>query len=402
MTVERVRATFARTFGRPPAVIASAPGRVNLIGEHTDYNGGAVLPIAIEARTWVAMGPAGGRQSRAVSAQWPDAPGFSVGASARTGTWIDYVAGPLAMLADVGMAVPEVDIAVESDVPAGAGLSSSAALEVAVAFAAESLGAGSGAGAHGAPLVQRGDRTAACDAAALAGAAHRAEVEFVGVPCGVMDQFAVSLARAGHALHLECDTGRTVHLPFAQSVLVFDTGVSRDLRESAYGARRAECEAALQLMRKAFPELRWLANATMEQVHEAGLPSPLLQRAQHVIEENHRVEQAVVSLLATGHLPGVLLYESHRSLRDLYECSTPELDWFVEAAAERRGVIGARLTGAGWGGCAIAVGTGEGLREAAGELEEEYRARFAREARWWITGAAAGAGVEWRSDEGPG
>jgi galactokinase len=383
VTVERVRAEFTRTFGHAPAVIASAPGRVNLIGEHTDYNGGAVLPIAIEARTWVAMRASGARHSRVVSTKWPDAPAFSMRSPTRTGTWSDYVAGPLAMLAESGVAVSEVDIAVESDVPVGAGLSSSAALEVAVAFAAASLGG------------------AEPDAATLAKLAHRAEVEFVGVPCGIMDQHAAARAHAGHALHLECDTGHSEHVPFAQSVLVFDTGVARALRDSAYAARRDECHRAMHLLRDVFPGLRWLANASMDQVHEVRLPPPLLQRAQHVIEEHERVGQAVVALRATGHLPGALLYESHRSLRELYECSTPELDWFVEEAAGQPGVTGARLTGAGWGGCAIAVGTADGLREAAMTLAQAYRQRFAREPRWWITGATPGAEVEWRADEGP-
>ncbi len=236
-------------------------------------------------------------------------------APARTGTWIDYVAGPLAMLADGGSRCPRWTWRWRATSRPGAGLSSSAALEVAVAVAGASLGGGApwGAGDSGAERGAGDD----ADLRALARVAHRAEREFVGVPCGMMDQFAVSLARAGHALHLKCDTGHTEHVPFAQSVLVFDTGVSRGLRDSAYAARRDECHRAMHLLRDTFPGLRWLANATMEQAHEAGLPSPLLQ-PRTARDRGERPGGA-----GGGGAAGDAVtcrerccYESHRSLRD--------------------------------------------------------------------------------------
>ncbi|HEX6965710.1 MAG TPA: galactokinase [Gemmatimonadaceae bacterium] len=375
----QARALFHRHFGDEPLVVASAPGRVNLIGEHIDYNGGAVLPIAIAQRTTVAVAPARARgRSTVVSSARSEAGVFETRSPRRTGAWWDYVAGVVHELARMGVAVPDVDVAIHGDVPLGAGLSSSAALEVASTMALLALAQ------HELPPRD----------VALLGV--RVEGEFVGVATGIMDQCASALARAGHALHLECDTTASELVPMTDAVLIFDTGVARALRDSAFNARRAECEAALARLRRIDPGLSHLAAATPEMVRDADLPSPLDRRARHVVSETERVRSTVAALRRTGTLPGELLCASHESLRADYECSCPELDWFATHAMRHEGVTGARLTGAGWGGCAIAVGAEDALGAAAPLLARAYEERFGRSSRVWLTRAAAGARIETR------
>ena len=379
---KRMNSVFARTFftdsfGEEPQRLASAPGRVNLIGEHMDYNGGEVLPIAIDHRTYVAVRAAPGRDvSRVASATHERMGTFDAREPVRGGEWWDYIAGVVRELSETGARVPQLDIAVSSDVPAGAGLSSSAALEVATAFAiADLLGLG-------------------LSAQQAAEAAWRAETGFVGVPCGIMDQFASALAREGSALHIWCDTMRTEHVRCNEHVLIFDTGVSRGLRQSAFATRRSECALALAAIQRQRPEVRELAHATMSDVSAGVLDPVLRERATHVVEENVRVKLAVASLEETGIIPGELLLASHASLRDLYECSSPELDWFVEHVRAFPGIRGARLTGAGWGGCAIATGAPEALSAAVRPLEAAYAREFPHRARSWIVRPATGARIE--------
>jgi galactokinase len=375
VSVEKALELFEQHFGCPAAVVASAPARVNIIGEHTDYNGGEVLPIAIERRTYIAMSVARGERSRAVSANERDAGSFDARTPSRSGRWWDYVAGTVARRA-MPNAPRAIDVAVWSDVPAGAGLSSSAALEVGVAAGFDELA--------GTPLDRRG----------IALASHRAENDFVGVASGIMDQFASALAERGQALHLWCDTMAVEQVPMPDAVLIFDTAVPRSLRTSQFNTRRSECEAALTLLRQRYAALPHLAAATPDQIAEARLPQPLAKRARHVVTETRRVQSVVDALRAGGEPPGDLLLASHRSLRDDYECSTPELDWFVERATRVAGIRGARLTGAGWGGCAIAIGDPNALRDASGDLAAEYESAFGRTPRLWHTHADDGVRVE--------
>src|SRR5215216_5647140 len=251
-----VRALFVDRFGRAPEALASAPGRVNLIGEHTDYNGGEVLPIAIARRTWVAVGrratnAGGAPELRAVSANQAAMGSAPLGSPKRTGEWWDYLTGVAAPLLATSGRSDSLDLAVASDVPAGAGLSSSAALEVSTALA----------------VARVLDLRIELQEAAMIG--WRAETGFVGVACGIMDQFASALCRPGEALHLECDTARYDFAPFGDALLIFDTAIPRSLRASHYNERRAECEDALQLLRERWPDLPSLAAAEPEQVLEA-------------------------------------------------------------------------------------------------------------------------------------
>ncbi len=332
---------FHKTFGTIPRSVASAPGRVNLIGEHTDYNGGPVLPIAIAQRTNAAVGPGqdgdagvleaiSTRDNTLVRVKWQEE---------LPSGWIAYVAGVLRELWALDALAPLADrpvrVALASEVPVGAGLASSAALSVAVAKAL-------------APALTPRQ---------IAGVAFRAEHDHVGVRCGVMDQTISALGKKDHALLFECASLDAKHIPFSARLLLVDTGVRHDLSAGGLNQRRAECEDAVKRLKVELPELAWLASWPAEWLPrlKRALREPLRSRAVHVVSETARARFGA-QLLEQGKLKrfGQLLYESHESCRRLYECSSPELDTIV-SAAKRAGALGARLTGAGWGGAAIVL-----------------------------------------------
>jgi galactokinase len=377
MTTDELRAQFKARFNQQPEIIASAPGRVNIIGEHTDYNGGQVLPIAIDRRTYVALRAAPNANASRVFSMSEDRGGeFDAQEPERAGAWWDYMAGVCAKITGDGIIPPQFDALVASDVPIGAGLSSSAALEVATALAITAVAK---------RRLEKKD-------VALVG--WRAETEFVGVNSGVMDQFASALCEKGHALHVWCDTLDTESVPMEECVLIFDTATTRSLRGSQFNTRRAECEEAFQLLKRKFPELNNLADASVDEIEEAELPDVIAQRALHVAEENARVGTVVRDLQTSGRVPGRVLYESHESLRVQYECSTPQLDWFVDRMQQANGISGARLTGAGWGGCAIAVGSPDALRSVRDKTAADYEQKFGLKPRIWLTFAGDGARIE--------
>jgi galactokinase len=376
---------FQKTFGEIPRAVASAPGRVNLIGEHTDYNGGPVLPIAIGLRTTAAVGPGS-----------VDAPGILEAISTRYGNvtrvrwqeelpegWAAYVAGVLRELWTLDAIPPggSLRIAVASDVPIGAGLSSSAALSVSAAKAIITL--------VGASLTPR----------QLAGVAFRAEHDHVGVRCGVMDQSIAALAKPGKALLLECASLATTHIPFKKTLLLVATGVKHDLSAGSLNERRAECEEAVKRLKLELPELLWLASWPVDWLPrlKRALPEPLRSRALHVVGETARARFAA-QLLEQNKLKqfGQLLYESHESCRRLYACSAPELDTVV-SAAKRAGALGARLTGAGWGGAALVLTKerGAGSREpVARAIRRAFRRAYGREPDLRLVQAYGGVRTE--------
>ena len=353
------RDAFERVFGHAPAVVASAPGRVNLIGEHTDYNGGFVLPMAIPQRTWVALSPSHDDHVRALSLSLGDSSpvrAYRLGHEHRSERWIDYVQGCTQALRQDGYALKGFNLAVASDVPLGSGLSSSAALEVS---------------------VMRGLRelfSLALDDVRLARLGQRAENDFVGAPVGVMDQMAASLANEHTALFLDTRTLQyeTVALPSAAALVVINSGVAHKHASGDYRTRRAECErAAAQL---GVEQLRDVGLQDLPRV--AALPSPLDRRARHVVTENHRVLDAVAAM-KSGDLErlGQLFDESHASQRDDYVVSVEEVDALVEVTRGQAGVFGARLTGGGFGGSIVAlVRSGEGARVASAATDA-YRQR---------------------------
>jgi galactokinase len=354
-----VAAAFRERTGRDPEGVWAAPGRVNLIGEHTDYNDGFVLPAAIDRLVLVAAGRRGDGRLRLWSLQAePPADLELAGVGpGKVGGWAAYPAGVAWALGQAGVELGGADLVVDGDVPAGSGLSSSAALECATATALADLG---GAG---------------LDRAALAGLARRAENEVVGVPSGVMDQMVSMLGRAGHALFLDTRSLGTEQVPLPLEaaglcLVVIDTRAGHRLVDGAYADRRAACEAAAAVL--GVPALR---DATVEQVEAAAeaLGEEGLRRARHVVTENARVLEAV-RLLRAGDLDrlGPLLAASHASLRDDYEVSSPELDTAVEAAGAA-GAVGARMTGAGFGGSALALARAD----LVGRIDEQVQAAFA-------------------------
>lgn len=377
MTGDEARRHFARAFGGEPSLVASAAGRVNLIGEHVDYNGGVALPIAIQRRTAVAVrARAGERVTRINSGGTGGVLTLDHAQLRRRKKWTDYPSGVLDQLIGDGVDVPGLDVAVASDIPSGSGLSSSAALEVAFGYAVRSL---------------LGLDT---DPVALALLCQRAEREFVGVPCGAMDQLSSACGVPGHALHMGFAPVSVRPVPFAESVLIVNTAVPRSLRASAYADRVEECAGALAAIQRVAPEVAVLASATAAELDRAEMPDVQRRRARHVIAECARVRQAVEALGAGARFPGALALASHASLRDDYECSSRELDWVVEYAMRSPGVSGARLTGAGWGGCAVVFGELSALEALSRAIPPDYAAAIGSRPRSWVVAADAGAQLE--------
>jgi len=352
ITVETLRteledetiAAFRARYGYAPSIVASSPGRVNLIGEHTDYNEGYVLPMAIDRAVAVAAAVRTDRLLRMFAENIQDSvsvPLDDLFPSSRS-TWSNYVKGVASQLERAGDRIPGLDICIRGNIPRGAGLSSSAAIELASAMAFQA------AGDHSRPLPH------------LARLCQRAENEFVGIRCGIMDQLVSAVAREGHATLIDCRTLHTEYVPFPPQavVLVFDSGVRRALAISPYNVRRDECAAAARELAGSVPGARALRDISLEAFEhlEAALEPTLRKRARHVVRENDRVLQAVRAF-QSGNLDriGKLMYESHMSLRDDFEVSTPELDEIVDISATCEGVFGARMTGAGFGGSAIAL-----------------------------------------------
>ena len=382
-----VAEAFAGRFGRAPEGIAEAPGRVNLIGEHTDYNEGFVLPVAIDRTVLVAFTRRTDREVRACSLDFEQEDAFLLDdiRCRESDVWGNYLRGVAAVLQAAGHDLTGLDLAVEGDVPIGAGLSSSAALEVAVLGAFRA--------ACGLTIEPR-------DAALLA---QRAENEFVGVACGIMDQMAAVLGRRDHALLIDCRSldAEPIALNLARHglrIVVADTGVRRRLSESAYNQRREECERALELLGDLTPyqKPRSLRDITPEYLEAmgGGLPEPLLGRARHVVRENERVFKSVEAL-EKGDLAafGGMLYASHESLAEDYEVSSAELDLMVELARSVEGVVGARMTGAGFGGCTVNLVYEEVVEGFRREVVEAYRRQTGLPAEMYVCEAVDGLRV---------
>ena len=359
---EQAREVFTRVFGHPPTTVASAPGRVNLIGEHTDYNGGFVLPMAIPQRTWVALSRTGDDRVRAASTNLGEGSPlreYRLGKESRTERWIDYVQGCTQALALDGHEIAGFNLAVASDVPLGSGLSSSAAIEVALMRGLREL--------FGLELSD----------VRLAQLGQRAENDFVGAPVGLMDQMAASLADDHTALFLDTRTLQfeTVRLPAAAALVVINSGVSHSHASGDYRTRRAECERAVDLL--GVDQLRDLGVG--ELARAAGLPEPLNRRARHVITENQRVQDAVAAMKA-GDVQqlGRLFDESHASQRDDYEVSVPQVDLLVELTRAEAGAFGARLTGGGFGGSIVGLVRPDSARDISQRVAEAYQLRTGR------------------------
>lgn len=344
--IQLIRA-FNATFNAAPISLTRAPGRVNLIGEHTDYNEGFVLPAAIDRAAFVAARPRDDRQIRVYAAQKEQQTEIALDdlrPDAIRG-WAAYIAGMADFLqqslAD-GRALVGADLLIDGDVPQGAGLSSSAALEMAVGATLLSL-----AGIE-------------IDRIALAQAGQRTEHTYIHVKSGIMDQLISALGKRQHALLIDCRDYSTQALPLraGAQIVVCNSKVKRELAHSGYNERRAECDEAVQRLQAVLPSIRTLRDVTLAQLgeHAELLPLNVLQRARHVISENERVLESAV-VLRRGDLQrfGALMNEAHVSYRDDFAASTPEIEVLVKAAQSVDGVYGSRLTGGGWGGCTVSL-----------------------------------------------
>jgi galactokinase len=354
---------FEALFERPPSVTASAPGRVNLIGEHTDYNGGYVLPVAIPQSTLVELAPRPDRLVRITSADVRETRGYVLGREHAGEGWLDYVQGVTRVLEREGFSrLGGFDARISSEVPMGAGLSSSAALEVSLLRALRE--------AFGLEL----------DDVRLAQIAQKAETDFVGAPVGLMDQMAASLADERAALFLDIRTlkNERVPLPSNLELIVIDSGIAHQHANGDYKVRRRECERAAELLGVA--QLRDVAEADLPKA--ATLPEPLGWRVWHVVTENARV-LAAVQALQKGDLPGfgALLDASHRSQSKDFEVSLPEIDLLVSIARAEPDVLGARLTGGGFGGSVLAAARAGSGAQAAMHIANAYASQTPHQPR---------------------
>lgn len=380
---------FEAAFNAPPAFLVRAPGRVDLIGGHTDYNEGFILAAAIDRYVWLAVRPL---DTSIVSLKALDIDGQETAfrltdlekKSTITGhllpPWARYAAGTAWSLQEAGLATPGSQIALTSNVPVGAGLSSSAAVEVAYATAWAHITGWE---------VDRMEMAQLC---------QRAESQYVGVNSGLMDQFSSLFGRKNHALLLDCRTlaWEAVPMPEDVSLVVVDTGTRRELATSRYNERRAECEQAVEALRPYLPQVRALRDVTPAHLDEYAdiIPEPARSRACHIVSENERVQAMAVALKA-GNLAeaGELMKQSHVSARDLYAASGPALDAAWEVAVQHPAVYGGRFAGAGWAGCLIFLAAREGVADLSDYLEQHLTVAGDLPIQIHDLQAAAGAGV---------
>jgi galactokinase len=339
-----------------------APGRVNLIGEHTDYNLGFVLPIALDLATYIETEPSGDGMLRASSGQQPDDcawPVDAIGSLKPSKHWGDYVAGVARELLARGIAIEPLHLKIRSDVPDGSGLSSSAALEVSTAFA----------------LLQG----RSFDRLEIARLCQRAEIDFVGVPCGIMDQFVSVFGQDHAAIKIDCRSleYEAVVLPPNAEIIAVNSMVKHDLGASAYRTRVEECAIAVDSIQRRFPEVKSLRDATQTHVETVPMPRIIMRRARHIVTENRRVE-LFVDAAARGALErmGELFVESHRSMQHDYEITCDEVDFLVDAAVGVAGCYGARMTGGGFGGCTVNLVASEAGDRFREEIAARYHERF--------------------------
>jgi len=385
MSIDRnhVADEFTRRFGKPARWVVRAPGRVNLIGEHTDYNEGFVLPLAIDRAIWIALSARDDRRVVVHSVDFDESRDFSLDElTEEAGTlnnkgsgWIEYVKGMAWSLEDAGHELTGWEGVLQGDVPLEAGLSSSAALEMA---AARAFAAAGGLDWNPAGMARLG---------------QRAENEWIGLQCGIMDQLISTAGQSGHALLIDCRSLKTEPVPFPSgvAVVILDTATRRGLVESAYNQRRAQCQTAAEFFGAA--ALRDVDLEVFERL-AADLEEPAHSRALHVITENSRTLQAVEAM-RRGELCalGVLMTKSHASLRDDYEVSSDALDAMVESAMAHPACYGARMTGAGFGGCAVAIVDAGAAADFVEAVSADYQKKTGHKPAIYVCRPSDGAEV---------
>jgi len=386
--IENVTNIYQEKFGSAPTQIARAPGRVNLLGEHVDYNDGFVLPAAIDRATYVAFSPTDAPHSSLWAADLDQQASFSLETlSSKTQPdgaplpeWALYSAGVMNVLQEEGLATPNINAVFSSNVPQGSGLSSSASIEMAFAIVWQTLGGWT------LPPMKR----------ALLG--QKAENKYVGVNCGIMDQFASACGVENKLLLLDCRSleWKPLSLPQNVSIVIADTTVRRKLTSGEYNKRRDACEEAVRLLKADLPNIQSLRDVKVEEFNQLAskLPEVVEKRARHVVEEIGRSNQAE-ALLEAGDVQnfGNLMDECHDSLRDLYEVSCPELNVMVNVAQTLDGCYGARLTGAGFGGCTVNLVNVAKVEEFTAQLSAGYEANTGLHPEIYICQAASGASL---------
>ena len=372
-----VTQSFERRFGQPPAFVVRAPGRVNLIGEHTDYNDGFVLPMAIDRAVWIALRPRADGQVHVHSLDLEQSATFDLAALRREDAgWAEYVKGVAWALQEGGYSLAGWEGVLAGDVPRGAGLSSSAAVELATARAFQVISG------------------FAWNPPAMALLGQKAENQWVGMNCGIMDQMISAAGEADHALLIDCRSLETtsVPLPSGTVVVILDTATRRGLVDSAYNERRAQCEAAARYF--GVPALR---DVTMErfEAETDGLDDVTMRRARHVISENARTVAAAAAMQAGDAVElGRLMDASHVSMRDDFEISGPALNVMVACAQEEPGCYGARMTGGGFAGCAVALVQADRVTTFAANVAVRYAVRASLVPALYVSTASAGASIE--------
>jgi len=385
MAIEEIAKAFRDEFNAEPQIF-SAPGRVNLIGEHTDYNEGFVLPSAIGFYVRVAISPRADARLALRSTEYAERFEFDLQTlpGNKVHSWCDYILGVATMLLRAGHKLRGADLLVHGEVPTGAGLSSSAALEVAGALALLSLTS------QQVPLEL------------VAKLCQRAENEFVGARVGIMDPFISCFGREGHAVLLDCRSLEFQLVPVPENVrfVICNTRVKHELSSGEYNRRREECEKAVNLLSQAFPGIHSLRDVSAAQLGSVAkeMPEVLYRRALHVVTENDRVIRAALGFRAGDlHAVGQLMQESHRSLRDDYEVSCHELDVMVEAGEGLPGYYGSRMTGGGFGGCTVNLVDSERAREFRERIAERYQQATHIIPEVYVCSAANGAALESKS-----
>ena len=382
MTVAELGERFEKEFHAPPQIF-SAPGRVNLIGEHTDYSDGFVLPTAIGFYTRIAISPRNDQTLALRSTEFPENFDFDLVSlpQHKLGAWCDYVLGVAQALIQTGCSLAGANLLVHGEVPIGAGLSSSAALEVASALSLLNL--------SNAKLPLR----------SIAKLCQKAENEFVGAHVGIMDQFVSCFGKEGHALLLDCRSLDFELVPVPEKVkfVICNTMVKHQLSGGEYNRRREECEQGVQILSRFYPGIKALRDVSADQLaaHAAAMPPVIYKRCQHVVEENARVTETVQCFRA-GDLQrvGGLMHDSHRSLRDLYEVSCRELDIMVDSAQGLPGCYGGRMTGGGFGGCTVNLVESTQAEPFGQKIAERYRETTGISPVVYICSSANGAGAE--------
>lgn len=388
MLNEFVAQTFRQRFGKEPAHLALAPGRVNLLGEHVDFNDGFVLPTAIDRATYIAFSPSDSDRSNLLAVDFSEQASFTSASvlsktdadGAPLSEWARYPAGVAWSLVEAGQTAPALEAVFASDVPRGAGLSSSASVEMAFAVAWSTLGGWT------LPPMQR----------ALLG--QKAENKYVGVNCGIMDQFASACGVADQLLLLDCRSLEWQALPIPENaaIVIADTSMRRKLTTSGYNERRQSCEEAVKILAEELPGIKALRDVSVKDFNRLCDRLPILveKRARHVVEEIARTLRAI-PLLKQGNIHefGQIMNQCHVSLRDLYEVSIPELNTMVEIAQSLPGCYGARLTGAGFGGCTVNLVDHSMAESFGAQLTARYQSQTGLKPEIYVCRASDGARV---------